>query len=277
MMNILMATDLSSEAELAQRRARLLAQFVHGKLHIVHVAEDGDVPAPPEPRHENPPGFSPECGTVKSIPGDPCAVIPDLARSADLLVLGEPRRRSAGKLFTGTTGERIIRRSPVPVLVVRTEAHSHYRRVLLAVDLSPQSIEIMRTSKALGLAPAGCRVIYAYEAPQVNLMVEASTYSIDKVREHIAHQQRDFDKKLSDQMRKAGLIGLADAVPTESSPASAILAFAQRIQADLIVLGSRRRSNLAAFVLGSVAAQVLSHSTTDVLIVPPVKAGKIER
>ncbi len=107
-------------------------------------------------------------------------------------------------------------------------------------------------------------------------MVEASTYSIDKVREHIAHQQRDFDKKLSAQMRKAGLIGLADAVPMESNPASAILAFAQRIQADLIVLGSRRRSNLTAFVLGSVAAQVLSHSKTDVLIVPPVKAGKIE-
>lgn len=271
MIDILMATDLSSEAKLAQQRAQLLTQTVKGKLHTLHVAEDGKVLTHSEPGGKNSPAFSPECDTVESIPGDPCEIISNLAQSADLLVLGEPRRRSAGNLFTGTTGERIIRRSPVPVLVVRTEAHRHYRRVLLAVDLSPQSIDIMRTSKALGLTPAGCQVIYAYESPQVNLMVEASTYSIDSVREHITNQQRDFRKKLSGQMNKAGLTGQADAVPMESNPASTILAFAQRVQADLIILGSRRRSNLATFVLGSVAAQVLSHAKTDVLIVPPVK------
>lgn len=271
MINILIATDLSPEAKLAQRRAQLLTESVQGKLHMVHVAEDGNVA---EPCRENPPALSPGCKAVKSIRGDPCEVISDLAQSADLLVLGEPRRRSTGNLFTGTTGERIIRRSPVPVLVVRTEARSQYHRVLLAVDLSPQSIEIMSTSKALGLAPAGCSVIYAYESPQVDLMVEASTYSIDQVRKYIARQQRDFGKKLSTQMSKAGLVGRADAVPMESNPTSTILAYASRINADLIVLGSRRRSTLATFILGSVAARVFSYSKTDVLIVPPVKNKK---
>lgn len=271
MINILMATDLSSEAKLAQRRAQLLSKIVQGKLHIVHVAEDADVA---EPCRENLPALASGCETAESIRGDPCEVISDLAQSANLLVLGEPRRRSAGNLFTGTTGERIIRHSPVPVLVARTEAHSHYRRVLLAVDLSPQSIEIMATSKALGLTPMGCSAIYAYESPQVNLMVEASTYSIDEVRKYIARQQRDLSKKLSAQMKKAGLVGRAVAVPMESSPASTILAFATRSNADLIILGSRRRSNFATFILGSVAAQIFSQSKTDVLIVPPVESKK---
>jgi nucleotide-binding universal stress UspA family protein len=271
MINILMATDLSSEAKLAQQRAQLLNKSARGTLRMVHVAEHGNVA---EPSCEKSPALSPGCETVECIQGDPCEVIADLARSADLLVLGEPRRRSTGNLFTGTTGERIIRRSPVPVLVVRTEAHGPYRRVLLAVDLSPQSVEIMGTSKALGLAPAGCSVIYAYESPQLALMVETSTYSIDEIRQYIARQQRDFGKKLSAQMTKAGLVGTADAVPMESNPAATILAFANRINADLIVLGSRRRSNLAAFILGSVAAEVFSHAKTDVLIVPPIESRK---
>lgn len=269
MINILMATDLSSEAKLAQRRAELLTKTVQGKLHIVHVTEDGNVA---EPCRGNLPAFSPECETVEMIRGDPREIIPDLAQSADLLVLGEPRRRSARNLFTGTTGERIIRRSPVPALVVRTETHSHYRRVLLAVDLSPQSIEIMDTSKALGLTSEGCSAMYAYDSPQINLMVEASTYSMDEVRQYIARQQREFKKKLSDQMNMAGLVGQANAVPMESNPASTILAFANRINADLIILGSRRRSNLTTVILGSVAAQVFSYSKTDVLIVPPVES-----
>jgi nucleotide-binding universal stress UspA family protein len=268
MINILMATDLSPEAKLAQQRAQLLNKSAPGTLRVVHVAEHGNVA---EPSCDKSPAVSPECETAEWIQGDPCEVIAGLARSADLLVLGVPRRRSAGNLFTGTTGERIIRRSPVPVLVARTEAHSPYRRVLLAVDLSPQSVEIMSTTKALGLTPADCSVMYAYESPQLALMVEASTYSIDEVRQYIARQQRNFGKKLSAQMRKAGLVGKADAIPIESSPAATILAYANRINADLIVLGSRRRSNLATFILGSVAAEVFSRAKTDVLIVPPVE------
>lgn len=257
MIHILMATDLSVESALGQRRAELLARKVDASLRVVHVRGTETTP---------------ETGsdTIESIPGDPCDVIPALARDANLLVLGEPRRRTAGNLFTGTTGERIIRRSSIPALVVRTEASTHYRRALLAVDLTADSLDIMHTSKALGLTSAMCDVVYAYESPQADMMVEAATYSFDDIRRHIAQQHRDHRKKLKVLMKEAGLSGSAAAISIRTSAASAILSHAEKIGADLIILGSRRRSNIARLVLGSVASQVLSHASIDVLMVPPI-------
>jgi nucleotide-binding universal stress UspA family protein len=53
----------------------------------------------------------------------------------------------------------------------------------------------------------------------------------------------------------------------EGSPAPAILAAAERLGADLVVLGSRGRSGLAATLLGSVSKRVSEHARCSVLIV----------
>lgn len=51
--------------------------------------------------------------------GDPAEAILDLAAAADaeLLVLGVKRRSPVGKLLTGSTAQRVILDSPIPVLV----------------------------------------------------------------------------------------------------------------------------------------------------------------
>lgn len=257
MIQILLATDLSAESELAQRRAELLSDTIDSTLRIVHVPDAGTTNAIKNTKIEN-------------IPGDPYDVISNLTRSADLLVLGTPRRRAPGHLFTGTTGERIIRNSAIPVLIVRNDTVRHYRRTLLAVDLSADSLNIMRTSKSLGLTSAFSDVVYVYESPQADMMIEAATYSFENIRRHIAQQHRDYRKKLKVLMRKAGISGQAAAISIHTDAASTILSHAKKVGADLVILGSRRRSNLAQLVLGSVAARVLSDASTDVLIIPPV-------
>ena len=51
--------------------------------------------------------------------GDPAEAILDLAAQEDaqLLVVGVRRRSPVGKLLTGSTAQRIILDSPIPVLV----------------------------------------------------------------------------------------------------------------------------------------------------------------
>jgi len=61
-----------------------------------------------------------------------------------------------------------------------------------------------------------------------------------------------------------------DAVETlveEGSPAPAILATAERLGADLVVVGSRGRTGLVATLLGSVSKRVAEHARCSVLIV----------
>jgi len=57
------------------------------------------------------------------------------------------------------------------------------------------------------------------------------------------------------------------AVVTSSTPAQAILAYAERAQVDLIIMGTHGRTGLAHFFLGSVAQQVVRAAKCPVLTV----------
>ena len=52
------------------------------------------------------------------------------------------------------------------------------------------------------------------------------------------------------------------------SPFAAIVAEAEKIQADLIVMGRYGRTGLSRLLMGSVTARVIGHSPINVLVVP---------
>lgn len=75
----------------------------------------------------------------------------------------------------------------------------------------------------------------------------------------------------------AGLAN-ADFVVEEADPAPAILDAANRLRADLIVIGTHGRSGLHRVMLGSVAERVLRHATIPVLTVRGTKApGRLNK
>lgn len=68
-------------------------------------------------------------------------------------------------------------------------------------------------------------------------------------------------------LREAGVEASARVVRGTANTWSAILALADELDADTIVLGSRGRSPLRAALLGSVSAGVVEHSSRPVLVV----------
>jgi hypothetical protein len=56
-------------------------------------------------------------------------------------------------------------------------------------------------------------------------------------------------------------------------PAHEILACADRISADLIVMGTHGRSQIGRFLLGSVTQEVLEHTVRPVLVTGPADQG----
>lgn len=268
MNTILFATDLSAESELAQQRAQQLSAFFNAKLRTVHVSERTDKPLQTTSSTVGSPATDDRCAPMETISGDACEIITRLALDADLLVLGQPRRRTAGELFTGTTGERIIRQVKAPVLVVKTAGSGVYRRILVAVDILHRPADILRMAKAMVDVSTHCEVVYAYDSPELNMMVQAATYTMANVSQHMADQRSELNKQLRTEMTKAGLRGRTSAIQIETSPAATLIALAEQLKADLIILGSRR-PGLKRRVLGSVATQVLSRAQIDVLVVPP--------
>lgn len=68
----------------------------------------------------------------------------------------------------------------------------------------------------------------------------------------------------------AGQLGLSFEARTEIGPAAHRVAeIADEVNADMIVLGSKGRSNLANVLVGSVASRVPNYTKRPVLLIPP--------
>lgn len=95
-------------------------------------------------------------------------------------------------------------------------------------------------------------------------------------------------RPLADEMRlrdapallEASELALASGVPfttvvVAGRPADEIVAYADSIGADLIVIGSRGRGAVAGALLGSVSRDVLHESRTPVVVVPSVARATV--
>ena len=63
------------------------------------------------------------------------------------------------------------------------------------------------------------------------------------------------------------LVDSAETILDVSSVADAIITYSERNNVDLIVIGTKGRTGLKKFLLGSVASGVISHANCPVLVV----------
>jgi nucleotide-binding universal stress UspA family protein len=143
---ILLPTDLSECSERARSYACELAKRFEAELHLLHVVQPislpgygGPVPGSlsdelfhPEEgaRRElegwNGPAFEHAKRVVRSvITGTPFVEIVRYARNQniDLIVMGTHGRSGLAHALLGSVTEKVVRKSPCPVLTVRPEGH----------------------------------------------------------------------------------------------------------------------------------------------------------
>ena len=204
--------------------------------------------------------------------GDPAEII-ELhanARAIDLIVMGgEPRR---GWRNRSAIAERIIRTTEVPTLVVtgnHTGAPPTFRHVLVAVDLSPASKEVVEAAVALA----------AGEIERLTVMhATSSLQAVDGLELHAPWAAPDYRKQVLDGGRRE-LAALLTAVPgnldtivhVATGPvARAILDRADDLHADLVVVGRRRGFSL----FDSTALRVLRKIKGSLLVIPGAAASR---
>lgn len=283
MRRIMVATDLSSRADRAMRRAALLAAAAGAELLIVFVVDDDQPAAMVEAERREATALLaraaeglPELTAIRTRTlvetGDPFDAILHTAEaeSCDLVVLGEHRRRLLRDMLAGTTVERVIRGSRRPVLMVNTLPDGPYRRVLMTSDLSRESAAVLQRAARTGLfGGASVTVLHAREASGLGAIAMADLPPA-AVAGHVAEATRTARADLLRFLSALDLPGVARPQPmVESSPAPlAILGAVDRVRPDLLVLGTAGAGGFGRMLLGSVAAEVLRQVRCDALTVP---------
>ena len=145
-----------------------------------------------------------------------------------------------------------------------------YRRILVATDGSTLSTRAV--DHALVLAKAvGAKVTAFYAPPPFPIPVygDATLYETKARKDYAAIAARDAERVLAPVERKAAQAGVHCDVlqATSDTPWRAILTAARTAKADVIVMASHGRRGMAAVLLGSETAKVVTHSKLPVLVV----------
>ncbi len=200
--------------------------------------------------------------------------------NAEMIIMGRGGSRTLRETFLGSTAERVIRRTGLPVLVVRLPPRAPYRRPALAVDLD----EAAGTAGAqlLKVIPAPrprMTVIHAYEELYGGRVY--ASLSKDDAEEYRESNRIKATRKVDTLLDT--IVAHTNLPPMDlpvwkthvllGSPKFIIPRVVKRAETDLLVMGTQGRSGLSYVFLGTIAGDVLRTVSCDVLVVPPPEAA----
>jgi nucleotide-binding universal stress UspA family protein len=201
-------------------------------------------------------------------------------RSCDLIVMSSHGLAGARKLFFGSTTERVLRETAVPVLVTPPvnpgpihieDARRLLGHVVVPVDLSPASLH--QTQVAGGLADAlnlPLVLVHVIEPVRSRLLARLNLTGLDSDRRSVAEKCLDeLVATIPKRLRPEALIVFGD-------PAEESAKVVRDRQAGLIVIGLHGMPPLGPR-MGSVTYRMLCLAPTLVLALPPKQAESAHR
>ncbi|QLF93270.1 universal stress protein [Pseudomonas sp. ABC1] len=258
---ILVAHDLSHEADIALRRAVQLARQTSSSLHLVHVAsaqtDEGDAR---QGLQERLAALAPDIQNCWIRHGNPVEEVLTLAHGleASLLVLGRHHRQSP-RGFAGTTLERILLGSDIPLLLAVRDDTSPYSRALAALDFSGAASRAMQAARNLLPEDAHLHALHIHEKAEIEAVDD----------DEQALQLSLFEQLLAD---------LQQTWPTHGPNLSHSLVAGERSRRleqvieqqrpDVLAMGTSRREEMSSALLGSLSREVLEQPPCDILVAP---------
>lgn len=280
MNTILVPTDFSDDARNAALRAALLAREPGAaRVVLLHVppilpfdvelelranaaAERALEALATELQAESGTAFEPRLAAGAVVP-----TIAGEAASCDLVVLGARGVNPLRDLAIGSSAERLLRKAPCPVLIVKAAPAGAYQRVLVPLDFSPDSGAAL--ALAARIAPqAALTLVHAYDLPFEGKLgiAGASRDDIERYRSQV-HERAGM--QIDQAVTAAGLAPERTVrVVDRAYPPKLIQDSARALRAELIAIGKHGGSMLEDLLLGSVTLHTLAAAECDVLVVP---------
>ena len=197
---------------------------------------------------------------------------------ADLIVNGTRTRGFANRLVLRHTDWELVRHSPIPLLLVKSNRLklSGKPAILAAIDPlhaneKPARLDEQILDVADGMATilkGALHAVHAYMPLSVSLAAGIGEPIVWNTATLDADYTRQVSKRFARTLRATG-------IPTSrrhlriGSTAHELAMCAAQIRATLVVMGAVSRTRLERLFIGSTAEQVLDDLTCDVLIIRP--------
>jgi nucleotide-binding universal stress UspA family protein len=189
-------------------------------------------------------------------------------KKVDLVITGEDSVEEVKRKLP----EKLIRKSPCSVLSVPKGSKPEINKILAPLDFSPHSAETLDVALAFGRAAHLLEIdtLHAYSVPRGFQMIGKSYEEFaEKMKDNTKIDYRNFIATVDRKGIKVNPNFLL-----EDNPGKAINDFIHKNGTDLLVIGTRGRTNSAALLLGSVAEHLIHHAQIP-LVAVKIKDEKI--
>ncbi|HXU28429.1 MAG TPA: universal stress protein, partial [Bacteroidia bacterium] len=170
------------------------------------------------------------------------------------IVMGTQGGDSSNDLFLGSNSYRLLTKSPVPVMTVRTISPKvGYKNIVLPIDLSEHSRQ--KVNLAIQLATK-----FGAHLHLLGLLSKNDTdhkFKLDVILPQI------------EKLAAAKKIVCTSDIKATPNKAKTTLTYAKNKKADLIITMSDQSAEFSRFILGSYAHQLINDSLIPVLSIPP--------
>ncbi len=273
--HVLCPTDFSTFSERALRYGTIFAKWFGADATVLHV--DHFKGADREALQERLEEFAAPARAAavevktKLIEGD---VVPTILAEARhlpdaLLVLGTHGHGGFENLVLGSVTEKVLRKSPIPVLTVprdpeRSPGNSlPFGTILCPVDFSTSSRAAVALAASLAAATgASLVVVHVMRELPVTDAPETAHFNVPEYRRVLEKEARDRLKAL---VQEAAAGRAVDMRILSGKPYRRILHLAHEVAADLVVMGVQGRSAADLLLFGSTAHHVVRAAPCPVL------------
>lgn len=279
---ILLATDLSARSDRALDRAAQLASQWKAALVAVHALET-QPDAARAPTYEDLPSWrrppDPALAVERQIRRDIRDAVPDLRivvtegdaaevvlnvaerEQCDLIVVAASRDQGLGRVSLGRTVEFLMRRAPIPVLVVKTRPAGPYRHVLVGTDFTDEARHGLTVASKL-FPDAMFAVMHAFDMPYRSLISRA-----ELSRDFTAMEQEEIRAFVQEAGLDANASSRVATLIEHGPPQIMMHNYVAERNADLTVIGTVGRNMLFHLLIGGHAPKIVDGVPSDVLVV----------
>lgn len=171
-------------------------------------------------------------------------------KDIDLIVMGSEGASGMDEVIIGSNAEKIIRRSEMPVLVIK---HKHedfqVKNIVFATNGEDNTADLIFSLRKFQEA-------FGSTIHLLNVNTPLNFYTSRSIR-----------KMLNEYAEKHSITNYTVNIYNERTEEDGILYFADEVDADLICMGTHGRTGLNHFFSGSIAEDVANHSFRPVLTI----------
>lgn len=190
---------------------------------------------------------------------------------ADLLVLGT-RGTEHGPNQIGAVAAKCVRKAPADVLLVREGSNGPFKQITACVDLSETSAHAVRAARVVAeqdKAPIDCLFVYQSAlAMSLDYGGFVPPLPVDS-GETTEAWKKDLDGFLEPLLRTADGVKWKPLVVERVNVREAILEHIRESKTDLVVLGTRGKTDLRTLLMGTTAEKIVTHAPCSILAVKP--------